>query len=152
MTIFRCSAVVLLAVAGCRGEDPEGDARRLGLAFCRAVRGGEERSAEALMTPALQARIEALRAANPRYKRRPAGEVPPPADALPLAGVAGPVATCTPAVETPARVGLAYAAGGAGWRDRLELERGPGGRLLVADIVHGRGDARRFSDWVAAAG
>jgi hypothetical protein len=154
MTISRCSGLALLLLAGCSNNNPEGDARRLGLASCDAVKGHEERSAEALMTPALQAGIARVRAADAAFRKASPGEKPPLGDGLPLAGFPDTVATCTPTVDAPERVTLAYVPAGdgyGGWRDQLQLER-VSGRLLVADILYGPDQRQRFSQWIAANG
>lgn len=155
MTIFRFSGLLLLVLASCRGEDPAGDAKRLGLAFCRAVEGNEEQSAEALLSPALQAGIARLRTADAAFRKANPAEKPPLGDGLRLVSFPDALEDCTPLVETPTRMELAYVAKGDpdhGWRDRLLLARAPDGRLAIDDIVYNQKDTQRFSGWIAENG
>lgn len=153
MTIFRFSGLLLLALASCRGEDPAGDARRLGLAFCRAVEANEEQSAEALMSPALQAGIARLSSADAAFRKAQRQSRSPLAGDLKLA--AEPIADDTDcrAVAVSDYIKVEYTPNNgyatSAWTDRLLLERGPDGRLLIGDIIYNQKDTQRFSSWIA---
>nr|WP_310522720.1 hypothetical protein [Polymorphobacter sp.] len=140
----------LALITACAPEDPTADARRLGLAFCRAIEANEEPSVEALMTPVLQAGITRLRTANPAFRKANPADRPLPGAGLRLTGQNDATADCTPMAQTPDRVTLSYApaSGGTGWKDRLELVREPGGRLLIGDIIFAPDHQQRLSTWI----
>lgn len=152
MTISRFSGLLLLLLASCRSTDPASEPKQLGLDFCRAVQANAEPGAEALMSPALQAAVARLRSVDAAFRKANPGEKPPLGDGLRLVSFPDGLESCVPTVETPMRIDLAYAPKGDpahGWHDRLLLARGPGGRLVISDIVYNQNDAQRFSAWLA---
>ena len=146
-------AMVLLAPAPAAraGDDA---ARTLATAFCAAVRASDETAAEALMTPALQAAIAALRASDARYRTTFPDDKPPLGDGLALTAYQDYPESCTPEQVSATSVVLAYVPAGAPgevWRDRLELVALADGSLRVADILYAPDGTRRFSGWLTEA-
>lgn len=145
--------LLVAAASPVRSESPT-TPLALATAFCDAVRSGDERAAEALMTAELQTAIATLRAADARFRSAHPDEKPPLGDGLPLAGFPDVPETCTPSELSATSARLTYVPAGAAdgaWSDRLILSAQPDGTLRIADILYAPDGARGFRAWLAEA-
>jgi hypothetical protein len=150
MRHFHCCGLLACLAAPVQAADPA-EVQRLAEAFCAAVRSGDEAGAEVLMSPALRDGIAALRVANEAFLAANPGEKPPLGNGLRLTAWQDYPESCTPQAVTEAGADLVYQPAGAtdgAWRDRLEIETGPDGTAVIADILYAPDLAERFSDWL----
>lgn len=148
--LFVPALVAMSAPSAQASQTAEAVAR----AFCAAVRGSDEPAAEALMTPALQAAIARLRAADADYRALFPQDKPPLGDGLRLTAYPDGVLDCRPDAATPDSIDLVYTPGidpSATWRDRLVLTISPDGAVQVAEILYAPDQTRRFTDWLEEA-
>jgi len=153
MTIFRFSAAAMLLLGGCAtGPAEMGQAQAIGEDFCAAALQRDETRAERLMTSSLRAAVADLRRFDTAWRTRNPGEKPPLGDGLRLTAWQDSAESCVPGAVTAGSVTLAYVpnmAPDAKWEDRLELVRGPDGRLMVGDIHYDPAVGGSFRRWVA---
>lgn len=153
MTISRCSGALLLLVAGCATGPAELEqAQAIGAEFCASAVKRDEVRAERLMTSSLRAALADLRRFDAAWRTRNPGEKPPLGDGLRLTAWPDSPESCVPGAVTAGSVVLTYVpnmAPAERWEDRLELVRGPDGRLMVGDIRFDADVGGSFRQWIS---
>ena len=130
-------------------------------AWCRAVMAMDEAAATALMTPDLQQDVALARIANAAFATAHPGEKPPLGDGLPLTAFADAVGGCMVSDLTPQGALMTFTAAGTGtgsaagsamasWTDALEFVPGPGGALLLSDVLYAPERMVRMTDALTA--